>query len=59
MLAAVYSETGKYQMAIATAQQALELAVLQRKSDLVGTLRSNIVVYQNQLQQAKCPGTAQ
>jgi tetratricopeptide (TPR) repeat protein len=58
MLAATYSETGNHQKAIATAQQALPLAVLQRKDNLAAALRGNIVLYENQLQHAKGRGSA-
>jgi Flp pilus assembly protein TadD len=53
LLAAMYSRTGNYQKAVATAQQALPLAVLQRKENLAAALRGDIVLYQNQLQHPK------
>ena len=59
MLAAMYSETGKHQKAIVTAQQALELAVHQRKDDLAATLRGDITVYETRLRKTTGPGTAQ
>jgi tetratricopeptide (TPR) repeat protein len=59
MLAATYSKTGNYQKAIATAEQALELAVHQRKDDLAATLRGNIILYKTQVRQAVIPDAAQ
>jgi tetratricopeptide (TPR) repeat protein len=50
MLAAMYSENGKYQQAIATAQQALDLAVQQQNTDLANALRANIARYEHQAQ---------
>jgi Flp pilus assembly protein TadD len=59
MLAATYAKTGNYQKAIATAEQALELAVHQRKDDLAATLRGNITLYETQVRQAAVPDAAQ
>jgi len=52
MLAAMYSENGKYQQAVATAQHALEIAVQQQNDDLTKELRGNIARYQMQQAQA-------
>ena len=52
MLAGVYSDNGKYQQAIATAKQALDIAVQQQNSELATALRANIALYQRQAQQA-------
>ena len=57
-LAATYSKTGNYQKAIATAEQALESAVHQRKDDLAATLRGNITLYKTQVRQAAVPDAA-
>jgi tetratricopeptide (TPR) repeat protein len=48
MLAAMYFETGNSQKAVATAQQALDLAEKQQNTDLVETLRANLGRYQHQ-----------
>jgi tetratricopeptide (TPR) repeat protein len=52
MLAAMYSETGKYQQAVTIAQQALEIAEKQQNSDLATALRANLDRYQHQAQSA-------
>jgi Flp pilus assembly protein TadD len=59
MLAAAYSQTGQYQQAVVTAQQALKLAVDQRNDDLVTALRSDVTRYESRLRQASGPGAAQ
>jgi tetratricopeptide (TPR) repeat protein len=56
MLAAMYSETGKYQQAINTVQRALDLANERNDADLATTLRANLQRYQRQLQQASQQG---
>lgn len=50
MLAAMYSETGKYQEAIATAQHALDLAVARNDQALADSLRANLARYEAQAQ---------
>jgi tetratricopeptide (TPR) repeat protein len=52
MLAAMYSENGKYQQAVATAQHALGIAVQQQNEELAKELRGNIARYQMQQAQA-------
>ena len=56
MLAAMYSETGQFQKAVATAQHALDLAVQQQNSDLATALRGNIARYQLQAQNGQPSG---
>jgi Flp pilus assembly protein TadD len=58
-LAATYSKMGNYQKAIATAEQALELAVHQRKDDLAAALKGNITLYKSQVRQAAVPDAVQ
>ncbi len=48
MLAAMYSETGNYRQAVATAQQALDLAEQQHNAQLAAALRDNLARYQRQ-----------
>jgi tetratricopeptide (TPR) repeat protein len=48
MLAAMYSETGNYPQAVATAQHALDLAEKQQNGDLAAALRANLARYQGQ-----------
>jgi tetratricopeptide (TPR) repeat protein len=48
MLAGVYSEVGRFQEAVRTAQQALDLATQAGDSSLAGTLRARIDYYQSQ-----------
>ncbi|MFP5235673.1 MAG: tetratricopeptide repeat protein [Acidobacteriota bacterium] len=48
MLAAMYSETGKYQQAIATAQRALDEAIAHNDDELANSLRANLARYQAQ-----------
>jgi tetratricopeptide (TPR) repeat protein len=50
LLAAMYSETGNYPQAVATAQQALDLAEKQNP-DLATALRANLTRYQHQSEQ--------
>ena len=59
MLAAMYSETGQYPKAVATAQQALDLAVRQQNDALATELRGNIARYQLQAQQGHGPEAGQ
>ena len=56
MLAAMYSETGKYQQAVTVAQQALALAEQQQNTDLVTALRGNIALYEHQAQSGSSSG---
>ena len=49
MLAAMYSETGQYQMAVKTAQHSLDLANQQQNGALADSLRGNIARYERQL----------
>jgi tetratricopeptide (TPR) repeat protein len=58
MLAAMYSETGQYQKAVATAQHALDLAIQQQNDALATELRGNLARYQRQAQQTPLPGSA-
>ena len=53
MLAAMYSETGKYAQAISTAQAALDLADKRNDQDLATALRGNISHYEYQARQAQ------
>ena len=53
MVAAMYSETGKYQQAVATAEHALELATERNDLELANALRANLARYQTQAQQAQ------
>jgi tetratricopeptide (TPR) repeat protein len=53
MLAAMYSETGKYSQAIATAQTALDLASKRNDQELATALRGNINHYEYQARQAQ------
>ncbi len=55
MLAAMYSETGKYQQAVAIAQQALALATRQQNDELAAALKANLSRYQLQAQQTAGP----
>jgi len=48
MLAGVYSEVGRFQDAVRTAQRALDLATQASDSSLAGTLRARIGYYQSQ-----------
>jgi tetratricopeptide (TPR) repeat protein len=55
MLAAMYSETGEYQKAVATAQHALDLAVQQQNDALATDLRGNLARYEHQAQEGQSP----
>jgi tetratricopeptide (TPR) repeat protein len=55
MLAAMYSETGKFQAAFDTAQHALAFAQARNDGTLAATLRADLQRYQHQLQQAPNP----
>ena len=59
MLAATYSETGKYQKAVVTAQQALELATHQRNDELAAAITGDITQYETRVRQAGGRVTAQ
>jgi tetratricopeptide (TPR) repeat protein len=48
MLAGMYSETGKYEDAVTTAQHALALAIQQQNAALADSLRGNIARYERQ-----------
>ncbi len=52
MLAAMYSETGRYAEAIATARQALELAGQEHDTALTASLQANLQRYQAEAQAA-------
>jgi tetratricopeptide (TPR) repeat protein len=52
MLAAMYSENGRYQQAIDTAQHAVDLANDRHDVTLVTELRANLGRYQQQLAQS-------
>jgi tetratricopeptide (TPR) repeat protein len=55
MLAAMYSETGNYEQAVTTAQQALDVADKQQNTDLASALRANLLRYQQQAGAASTP----
>jgi Flp pilus assembly protein TadD len=59
MLAAMYSETGEYPKAVATARHALELAIQQQNDALATDLRGNLARYEHQAQEAQLPGGAE
>ena len=59
MLAAMYSETGKYQQAVTTARQALELAERQQNNELATALRGNIALYEHQTVSGSSPNDRQ
>jgi tetratricopeptide (TPR) repeat protein len=48
MLAAMYSELGQYPQAVATAEEALTLAIQQHNDDLATALKGNLARYQHQ-----------
>jgi Flp pilus assembly protein TadD len=48
-LAAAYSEVGRFSEAIAVAQQAATLAIMQGKSDVANRLKKDLVLYQEQV----------
>jgi Flp pilus assembly protein TadD len=48
-LAAAYSEVGRFSEAIAVAQQAAALAIMQGKSDVANRLKKDLVLYQEQV----------
>lgn len=56
MLAAMYSEAGKYQQAIETVQRALQLATERQDNELANALRGNLARYESQARQANSPG---
>lgn len=53
MLAAMYSETSKYDQAVATAQRALDLAVARNDQELANSLRANLARYMSQAQSSR------
>jgi len=55
MLAAMYSENGRYAEAISAAQQGLDLA-MQQHDDLAAALRANLARYQQQARLQAIPG---
>jgi tetratricopeptide (TPR) repeat protein len=57
MLAAMYSETGQYSKAVATAQQALDLALQHRNDGLATELKGNLARYQLSKLQTQEPPT--
>ena len=56
MLAAMYSETGNYQEAVATAKRALDLAEQLQNTELANALRGNLARYQHQAEGASAAG---
>jgi len=59
MLAAMYSENGRYAEAIATARRALELASQQQDQALATSLQANLQHYEAQAKDAQAQGTIQ
>ena len=59
MLAAMYSETGKFQQALTTAQHAFELATQQQNQELVQELKGNIARYEYQARTGQNPEASQ
>jgi len=59
MLAAMYSENGRYADAIATAQRALQLADQEHDQTLVAALQANLEHYQAQARDAQSHGAIQ
>jgi hypothetical protein len=55
MLAAMYSETGRYADAISTARRALEVAQQQANPALTSSLESNLRHYEAQAENAQGP----
>jgi hypothetical protein len=55
MLAAMYSETGQYSKAVATAQLAFDLAIRQQNDSLATALKGNLARYQLQAKQSPGP----
>jgi hypothetical protein len=53
MLAAMYSENGRYVDAIATARRALELAHQEQDQALAGSLQMNLQRYEGQAKNAQ------
>jgi hypothetical protein len=56
MLAAMYAETGRYQLAIDTGPRVLDLATERDDNPLITTLRANLGRYQHQAAQASTGG---
>jgi tetratricopeptide (TPR) repeat protein len=59
MLAAMYSENGRYADAVRTARRALELANQQHDQPLAASLEANLEHYQAQVKGSEAPGAAQ
>ena len=59
MLAAMYSETGRYADAIATARRALELADQEQDRGLAASLQANLQRYEAQAKDAQGQGSVQ
>jgi len=59
MLAAMYSENGRYEEAIATARRALELANQEQDHALAASLQANLERYEAQNEDARAHGAAQ
>ena len=59
MLAAMYSELGQYPLAVATAEEALKLAIQQQNDALATALKGNLARYQHQAGMSPGPGGAQ
>ena len=58
MLAAMYSEIGRYPEAVATARRALGLAAEQRNQELEAALRADLDHYEALAQGVHAPGPA-
>jgi tetratricopeptide (TPR) repeat protein len=58
MLAAMYSELGQYPQAVATAEEALKLAIQQQNDALATALKGNLARYQHQAGMNPEPGGA-
>lgn len=58
MLAATYSDTGRYSEAVATARRALDLANQQQNNNLAAALKASLVRYEALAQGEEVPATA-
>jgi tetratricopeptide (TPR) repeat protein len=58
MLAATYSDTGRYSEAVATARRALDLAIQQQNNNLAAALKASLVRYEALAQGEEVPATA-
>jgi Flp pilus assembly protein TadD len=58
MLAAMYSETGKYSDAVTTARHALDIAIKQQNDPLVATLKKSLERYETMALGPQPPSTA-